>query len=193
MPTSRRDAKEQRRKELLAAAARIMAEKGFHQTRLADVGAAVGISGPGLYRHFSSKNDLLAKVLIDVSIRLVDGAREELTMDRDATPRARLEALVRRHAEFAATEPDLIRVQEREISNLSDDMRDKVRSLQRTYLRMWTDILVECKPGLDRSEARLRVQLVAGLINSSRHVIHWAGPELVRTQSEEMANAALLA
>lgn len=193
MSTSREDAKERRRQALLKAAAQIMAEKGFHQTRLADVGAKTGVSGPALYRHFSGKGDLLAKVLIDISVRLVDGAREAMEGGANADPETRLRALVARHAEFAATESDLIRVQEREIDNLVDEDLDKVRSIQRTYLRIWTDALLECMPDLERGEARLRVQMVAGLINASRHVIHWAGPELVREQAQKMATEALLA
>ena len=177
MTTAREKAKEQRRRELLAAAASIMAERGFHQTRLGDVGAAVGISGPGIYR-------------------LVDGARAVITRHDQAggaDPAAVLADLVDFHVEFAVTEPDRIRVQEREIGNLVAHALEKVRSLQRTYLSLWTDVLLQCRPDLDRAQARLRVQLVAGLINSSRHVIHWAGPDLVRDQATRMSLASLRA
>lgn len=194
MATEREKAKERRREELLAAAAEIMAERGFHQTRLGDVGAAVGISGPGVYRHFDSKDDLLAQILIEISIRLVDGARAVLAAHRSsegADPGAVLDDLVAFHVEFAVTEPARIRVQEREIRNLQAHALEKVRSLQRTYLGLWTDVLLQCKPDLERAEARLRVQLAAGLINSSRHVIRWAGADMVRGQASRMALAAL--
>lgn len=196
MSTERERAKERRREELLSAAAEIMAERGFHQTRLGDVGATVGISGPGIYRHFEGKDDLLAQILIDISIRLVDGARavlEEHGAYAAGEPWEVLTDLVGFHVEFAVTEPDRIRVQEREIRNLVDHAAEKVRSLQRTYLGLWTDVLMECLPELDRSQARLRVQLAAGLINSSRHVLRWAGPELVREQTTMMATASLKA
>lgn len=193
MPTSRRDAKDRRRQELLRAAAQIMAEKGFAKTRLADVGEAVGVSGPALYRHFSGKDDLLATVLVDISIRLVDGARAVLAEFEEEGPERQLRELIAGHSQFAATEPELITIQGREMENLTGEPRDKVRSLQRTYLRMWTDVLLGCKPELERTEARLRVQLVAGLINASRHVVHWAGEDLTRAQSEPMALASLLA
>lgn len=194
MVTEREKAKERRREELLAAAAEIMAERGFHQTRLGDVGAAVGISGPGVYRHFASKDDLLAQILIEISIRLVDGARAVLAAHRDSEgvdPSVILRDLVAFHVEFAVTEPSRIRVQEREIRNLQAHALDKVRSLQRTYLGLWTDVLLQCRPDLERGEARLRVQLAAGLINSSRHVIRWAGADMVRGQASRMALASL--
>ncbi|WP_448851451.1 TetR/AcrR family transcriptional regulator [Corynebacterium sp. 335C] len=188
MPQQRTGAKSRRREELIAAAARIMARRGFRQTTLDDVGGAVGVSGPAVYRHFSGKADLLAGILIDISIRLVDGARAVLA-DRgpDADPVDTLRALVDFHVEFAVTEPDRIRVQEREIGNLDDADRNKVRSLQRTYIGLWTDAVRAACPELDAGEARLRVQLAAGLINSSQHVLHWAGAPAVRKEARAMA------
>lgn len=194
MATEREKAKERRREELVAAAAEIMAERGFHQARLGDVGAAVGISGPGIYRHFASKEELLAEILTEISIRLVDGAREVLAQHRDKSewdPAAVLRDLVDFHVQFAVTEPARIRVQEREIRYLAAGASEKVRSLQRTYLSLWADVLLELKPTLEHGEARLRTQLAVGLINSSRHVVHWAGPEMTRDQAGRMAIASL--
>ena len=59
----RTEARRRREAEILSAAAAILADRGFHQTRLEDVGSAVGISGPALYRYFSGKEELLAQIL----------------------------------------------------------------------------------------------------------------------------------
>ena len=196
MVTEREKAKERRRQELLVAAANIMAEKGFHQTRLEDVGAAVGISGPGIYRHFGSKDALLAEILTEISIRLVDGARDVLAKHRgqlDVDPDKVLYDLIAFHVEFAVTEPARIRVQERELRNLQAQALEKVRSFQGTYLSLWADVLLRSRPHLTRDEARLRAQLAVGLINSSRHVSHWAGVDLIREQATRMAFASLRA
>ena len=94
--TARSQAKERRRTALFREAARIIAERGFHQTRLADVGAAVGISGPGVYRYFSSKDDMLAQLLIDISSRLVARGREVMhEHGGDADPRVGLQPKLR--------------------------------------------------------------------------------------------------
>lgn len=195
MATSRELAKQQRRAELLAAAARMMASRGFHSTRLSDVGAEVGISGPGVLRHFASKDELLETLLVDISIRLVDGARAAISDYEESgadDPEQLMRALVHRHVEFAVTEPDIIRVQAREIHSLGEDAQRKVRSVQLTYLGLWTDALQKCRPGLGRTTARMRVQLAAGLINSVRYVIHWVPDDEVREQSAAMAIEALL-
>ena len=51
------------------------AERGFHGVGVDEIGAAVGISGPGLYRHFAGKDAMLAELLAGISERLLDGGR----------------------------------------------------------------------------------------------------------------------
>lgn len=195
MANGREEAKRRRREELLDAAATIMAERGFGSTRIEDVAKAVGLSGPAVYRHFKSKGDLLAQVLMDVSDRLLVGAREVLDRhegkgEQDA--RATLRELIEFHVSFAVTEPNRIRVHISELGNLEEDVGKRVRAAQRAYLNLWTDVLLDCNTGLNRSEARLRAQLVAGLINSTRYVLHWADDEMVRRQAAEMAWGSLV-
>lgn len=73
--TSRDRAKAERRTALLAAAARLFAERGFDGVTLEDIGAAVGVSGPAVYRHVAGKQALLGAILVDVSERLLAGGR----------------------------------------------------------------------------------------------------------------------
>ena len=136
----------------------MIADRGFHVTRLEDVGQVVGISGPGLYRYVSGKDDMLAQILVDISVRLVDGARAVMDRSRAeewAADRT-LRELLSFHVEFAVTEPDRIRVQEREIGNLAPQQREKVRSLQRMYISMWVDALRRSDPALTEDEARVQ-------------------------------------
>src|ERR1700742_5301777 len=65
-----------RRSEILAAAAALFARRGFHGVTIDDIGAAVGMSGPGLYRHFPGKEAVLAQMLLAISERLLaEGSR----------------------------------------------------------------------------------------------------------------------
>src|SRR6202050_3458821 len=72
-PRSRR--KSDRRLQLLAAAERLFAERGFLAVRLEDIGAAAGVSGPAIYRHFPNKESLLVELLVGISTRLLSGAQ----------------------------------------------------------------------------------------------------------------------
>ncbi|QGW25390.1 regulatory protein TetR [Dietzia sp. DQ12-45-1b] len=186
--TPRAQAKARRRDEILVAAARLMARRGFHAVRLDDIGAEVGISGPGMYRYFSSKEDVLAEMLLDISRRLRDGGRAAVEQGGD--PAEVVDALLGVHVDFVATEPDLISVQFRDLGALPAGPRHEVRSLQREYAEMWVDALMRLRPELPAVDARAHVHAVFGLLNSSPRLPSMAEAELRRVLTA-MASAAL--
>src|SRR4051794_41975786 len=65
-----------RRERILRAAAELVAERGFHAVSMADIGAASGIVGSGVYRHFESKSAVLLALLDEGMERLLAGAAE---------------------------------------------------------------------------------------------------------------------
>src|SRR6478609_8201285 len=108
-PTQRSQAKADRRAALLDAAATLFAERGFNGVSIEDLGSAAGVSGPAVYRHFASKQAVLAALLVGVSERLLDGGTR--VEDAADDPASALRALIVFHVDFAVTEPDTIRVQ----------------------------------------------------------------------------------
>ena len=188
--TPRARAKAQRRVEILVAAARLMARRGFHGVRLDDIGAEVGISGPGMYRYFASKEDVLGEMLLDISRRLRDGGRS--AVERGGEAAGVLDALLAVHVDFVATEPDLISVQFRDLGSLPAGPRHEVRRLQREYAEMWVDALVRLRPEISTTDARAHVHAVFGLLNASPRMPAMAEAELRRVLTA-MASAALRA
>ncbi|WP_353113472.1 TetR/AcrR family transcriptional regulator [Microbacterium sp.] len=164
--TARDRAKAERTDALLAAAATLFAERGYPGVSLEDIGSAVGISGPAVYRHFAGKQALLGRVLLRVSEGLVAGGTAVAEDSPDAEERMR--ALIRFHVEFALSEADVIRVQDRDLAHLSEADRAEVRRLQRTYIGLWISALDALRAGTPE-EQRLRVQACFGLINSTPH------------------------
>lgn len=188
--TARGRAKQDRRLALLGAAARLFAARGFDGVSLEDLGGAVGVSGPAVYRHFPGKQAVLGALLVGASERLL--ARGQEVLDRAAAPHATLVDLVRSHVAFALAEPDVIRVQDRDLDALGEGDRRTVRSLQRRYVELWVDVLGRVVPGTDPAELRLRAHATFGLINSTPHSARgWSGPR-VAALLEEMALAALV-
>ena len=45
-----------RRERILEAAAGLVAERGYHEVGMTDIGAAAGITGSAIYRHFDGKS-----------------------------------------------------------------------------------------------------------------------------------------
>jgi AcrR family transcriptional regulator len=180
--------KTSRREQILAAAADLFARHGFRGVGIDDIGAAVGVSGPALYRHFRSKDAMLAEMLTGISDRLLTGARTRVGT-ADSAPDA-LDELVRWHVEFALTNPALITVQLRDLDSLGAEDQHRVRELQRTYVEVWVDVLRSLRPDLDQATARAAAHAVLGLINStpySAHLSHEAMSRLLH----RMALAAL--
>src|SRR6478736_4561241 len=89
-----------RREQILQAAAQLFAERGARAVGVDDVGAAVGVTGPAIYRHFASKDAMLAEMLLLISERLLAGATERVAAAGD-DPAAQLRALIDFHVEFA--------------------------------------------------------------------------------------------
>src|SRR5215210_2717006 len=95
-----------RREQILQAAAQLFAERGSRAVGVDDVGAAVGVTGPAIYRHFASKDAMLAEMLVRISERLLSGASEVVAAAGDS-PTAQLRALVDFHVDFALDNPAL--------------------------------------------------------------------------------------
>ena len=152
---------------MLDAAARLFAERGFNGVSLEDLGGATGVSGPAVYRHFDSKQAVLAALLIDASTDLVTGGHaviEHATDDAEA-----LRALIRFHTEFALGNRNVIRVQDRDLPSLAGTDRHTVRALQRRYVELWVRVLARRHPNEDTAVLRMRAHATFGLINSTPH------------------------
>ena len=169
--TARDRAKAERSDAILHAAARLFAARGYSGVSLEDIGAAVGVSGPAVYRHFAGKQALLGAVLVKVSQDLVRGGRH--VSEQAPTPDARMHALIAFHVDFALGNAEVIQVQDRDVAYLSEDDRAEVRRLQRAYIELWMAALAPLHDaavgGLQQDELRLRVQACFGLINSTPH------------------------
>lgn len=190
-PTARSRAKADRRATLLSAAARLFARRGFDGVSIEDLGAAAGVSGPAVYRHFPSKQAVLGALLVGVSERLLAGGREVVAEVHD--PATTLRSLVRFHVDFALAEPDVIRVQDRDRSSLSDADGRAVRALQRTYVDLWVGTLARLRPDAEPSELRIRALATFGLINSTPHSAVPSGRSVPKAWVAELLEAMALA
>ncbi|WP_395570822.1 TetR/AcrR family transcriptional regulator [Streptomyces sp. BK79] len=160
-----------RREQILKEAARLFAERGFHGVGVDEIGAAVGISGPGLYRHFAGKDAMLAELLVGISDSLLTGAKRRLAEADGVTgPEAVLDSLIEGHIDFALDDRPLITLHDRELDRLRDADRKMVRQLQRQYVELWVGVVRDVYPGVAEPNARSAVHSVFGLLNSTPHL-----------------------
>ena len=165
--TARSLAKADRRATLLAAAARLFADRGFVGVSMEELGAAAGVSGPAVYRHFDGKQAVLGAVLLDVSASLHSGGEAAVRENPDAADALR--ALIAAHMRFAIDNADTIRVQDRDLDSLTEADRHEVRRLQREYVELWVGVLGRIHPDEDAAALRVRAHGAFGLLNSTPH------------------------
>lgn len=185
-----------RREEILDAAAVMFAERGYHGVSIDDLGSAVGISGPAIYRHFGGKEDVLAQMLLRISQHLFDEGARCVTSASSAP--AALDSLLRSHVSFSLGQPALIVVHGRELANVPEPLRRQIRRLQRLYVEEWVGVLSELSPGTPAARLRTAVHAALGLLNSTPYALAGSGgagdldPESMSELLVAMARSALL-
>ncbi len=191
--TGRSAAKASRRAAMLDAAAALFAERGYNGVSIEELGAATGVSGPAVYRHFSGKPAVLAALLIGVSKDLLEGGTAVVA--DSSTAEEALTGLIEFQVDFALRQSNVIRVQDRDLASLPEEDERTVRQLQRQYVEVWVDAISALHPDSGLPLLRHRAQAVFGLINSTSHTLtsKTTARETVRLRSllERMAWAAL--
>jgi AcrR family transcriptional regulator len=150
----------QRRDQILRAALRLFHERGYDATSMNDIGAATGITGPGIYRHFANKQEILEVAVLEAggrAVRTINRAVEEAT-----DPRARLRRLVSAFISLAIDNPDLTVMGVRERRHLTPATRRWLDRYDQQHRRLWEESLLEARPELSADEAHV---IVAGAVS----------------------------
>ncbi len=177
-----------RRDQLLSRAADLFAARGFHGVSVQDLGAACGVSGPALYRHFASKEAILAEMLVRISENLLSEGQARVTEAAD--DEQALRGLVGWHIDFALEHKALIVVQDRDWASLPEEARERVRSLQTSYVALWVSALRRLRPEVSARSGEAGVHAVFGLLNSTPHSARLSERKM-RQLLQTMAWAAL--
>lgn len=155
----------------MSAAADLVSRKGFHAVSIAEIGAAAGITGSGVYRHFESKSAVLVALFDRVIDELLSDQQEILNATNDLGHA--LDRLIAGQVQFVVGDRELAQVYYNEINNLPEEDRRRLRRKQRLYLEEWVHLLNEQRPDLTDTEARTVVHAVIGAIQSA--LFHNAG------------------
>jgi AcrR family transcriptional regulator len=175
---------DRKQEQVLAAAAAVFAERGFHKASVRDVVAAAGISLAGLYHYFPSKADLL----YEITARAFDSLLARLDASAPGPPRERLTTFVRNHLSFFLSRPHDMKVLVRETESLPEGLEAELAEKKRRYYLRCQGILRELDGGR-RGEEELRLATLAlfGMLNWT---YSWYRPE--RDGSPERLTERLL-
>jgi AcrR family transcriptional regulator len=148
----------QREQQILDAAERLFYERGFDGVGVDAIAEQAGISGGGIYRHFSGKSEILA-ALFDSAI---DSVLEHLPSPSD-DPDQDLRNLIEAHVRFAQAHPRLAGIWTREARSLPEIYMRSYERRQRRYVERWRGALSRRFPHRDALEIDVALRALDSL------------------------------
>jgi AcrR family transcriptional regulator len=128
-----------REEQIRAAALELFARHGYEATTMADIGAAVGMRGPSLYKHVESKQDILVQLMTGTMRELLALHRSAVATTED--PAERLRRATEAHVRYHARHRLEAFVGNREIRSLAEPNRGRVLSLRAEYEKCFRDLV----------------------------------------------------
>jgi TetR/AcrR family transcriptional regulator len=148
-PVRRRSRGLQTRAQIIAAAERYFAERGFEATRLDDIATEVGIRRAAIFYHFGDKQELYAAVLDEV-FRALTGA-----LPTGGSPVERLEAAMTGWIDFVSERPNVARLVMREAANAQPGRASQFTRAGRATGDWFRAVIAE---GIASGEIRPRIE-----------------------------------
>lgn len=179
---SRAPRQDNRRQQLLDAAARLFRERGYHATSMRDIAREVRMLSGSIYYHFPSKDEMLLAVY-EEGVRHI-AARVDAAAATGNDPWARLEAGCAAHLEALLELSDYTQVMIRVLPQEAPTVADRLLALRDRYEARFRD-LIDALPLPEGADRRyLRLLLIGGLNWS--HVWYRPGGDPPRVIAQRM-------
>ncbi|MGW0035305.1 TetR/AcrR family transcriptional regulator [Gordonia sp. NPDC003376] len=166
-----------RRDEILDAAADLFAERGYAGVGVDDIGAAVGITGPSVYKHFSSKLAILLGIGQRSGTRLEAGVMAayaaipaEAGGPEAEDAAAVLALLVDSYVGVITSSSDLSVAFNNSYALAGQPAAGDLLDVQRRYVTRWIDLLGAAHPELNRAQAAIAVHAALSIVNDAVRV-----------------------
>ena len=155
-----------RRVQLLDAAARLFRERGFHATSMRDIAKAVGMLSGSIYYHFDSKEEMLLAVYEEGERRVAEAVDAAVAAETEG-PWQRLEAACAAHLGALIAHRDFTQVMIRTLPQEAGAVGPRIRDLRHNYELRFRRLIddLTLPPEIDRHYLRL---LLFGALNWSQ-------------------------
>lgn len=162
------------RADVVAAAGRLFADRGYHGTSMRELGRELGLLGSSLYAHVESKQDLLVEVVEEGARLFQDSANRALAEVGSAPDRLR--RLVAGHVDVVLDNRDVVRTFLNEARMLDEDHRARVIAARDGYEQAFRSVIGEgVANGTFRADADPKIAsiLILSMLNA---VERWYRP-----------------
>lgn len=159
---------EDRKAELVMAAAELLSQYGEAGFNLREVANAVGIKLASLQYHFPTKADLVGAVLKHIRETYVDDIDAEMAA-ADADPVEQLKVALRALIRIDDLQENEVRLEIHLWSMALNDpmVSDAMKASHGYYLDRLSDLIAAANPDLEKAEARMRAVMIASLQEGS--------------------------
>lgn len=155
-----------RREQVLTAATDLFHQRGFHAVSMEDIGAAAGIAGPSVYRHFPSKASLVTAIGKRAAERLALGAEHALRTSAPADEREALRRLADSYVRTLTGSAELAVSFSGGPLGVTDERdRAELVRIQRNYVAQWLHLLGAVHPELGPREVKITVHAALTIAN----------------------------
>ena len=127
------------REDVVRAAGRLFAEKGYHGTSMRDLGRELGLLGSSLYSHVDSKQDLLVEVVEEGARLFEESAQSALAGRGNALER--LHALISGHIDVVVDNIEVARTFLNEARMLDADHRSRILDARDHYEGVYRSVI----------------------------------------------------
>lgn len=151
----------QRKQQILTAAAELFQQRGYGGVGIDDIGQAIGISGPAVYRHVASKEALVLEIGLSLLDALESGARRITAEHPD--PEDALTELVRFTIGEALDHTPALIVLLRHMWGINDALQEQVEQRWTELGAIWAPVVAAVHPDLDIRGPGPLVRAASGL------------------------------
>ena len=175
---------------LLNESMRLFNLKGYRDTSVEDIAAAVGMPASGIYRYFSGKTDILAAAFRRAADRLSAelSAIVATVPDREEALTAVIDAYVTRSFD----QPELDYVYYTERLNMTAADQNILRNLQRATVESWVDLVVSVRTDWTPGQARFAVHAAMSLVIDLGRLMRYENSASTRAVVERLVDLTLL-
>ncbi|WP_198045950.1 TetR/AcrR family transcriptional regulator [Novosphingobium aquimarinum] len=154
-----RMAPEDRRLLILRAAADMFQKHGFGAASIDAIAVASGITGPGIYRYFRSKTDLII-ALIDMAASQAEDALADRLLENGVSVSAMADVLV----DAALREGAVIGLLQASVAEMDDSDRKRLEAVRNGLVSRLGQTLTSARADLDSKDAALNVQAALAIV-----------------------------
>lgn len=184
------DPREIRKRALILAAGRVFGDKGFHNTTLDDIAAALAVTKPALYRYVQNKHE----ILYECHRMAVDMAEDAMAQARAAhrAPLAVLRAFVALYIRKMTSELGTC-VMLTEYYSMTAEHNELIQQRRRVLDRQLRQLITQCveQGSIAPCDPKLAVFFFMGAINSVNRWFSDQGPSDGAEIAEQFADFAL--